>query len=159
MNVLAIWTGQRRRLVALHERYNDDGPLLAFWKRTASTRPASRVAFERRVAGLFPRGQRAAKLGDFTAPPAIGVQVNSESQLATEHGVCRGHIIVAIDGFACDTQKQYLFLRALTVDKPLDIIIWDGKNYRQVIAEVPNRRLQVDLADWSSDPKNPTPIP
>ncbi len=138
-----------KALEALNERYDDEGPLMGFWKRTAATRPASQAAFTAQISRLFPHGQRAAKLTDFTGAPSQGVEMTSESHLGIEHGLRRGHIIVAIDGVACDTQAQYLFLRALSPNKPLDLIVWDGTTYRAVIAEVPDRRLRVDLADWS----------
>ncbi|MBA3699840.1 MAG: hypothetical protein H0W78_13410 [Planctomycetes bacterium] len=139
-----------KALEALHERYDDEGPLLAFWKRTAPRRPESRAAYERQEKTLFPRGQRLAKVSGFSGRPVTGVEVTSNSQLASENDIRLGHVIVAIDGVACDTTAQYYFLRALTVDQPLAIIVWDGNGYRQVIADVPNRRLRVNLADWTS---------
>jgi hypothetical protein len=59
------------------------------------------------IAAVFPKGRREVKLADFAGAPLAGVQITSESDLSRQHGVRKGHVIVAIDGIACDTQRQF----------------------------------------------------
>ncbi len=138
-------------LKALDERYNDKGPLLAFWKRTVAKRPASRTAMEAREKELFPEGRQPVKLADFTAAPTRGLRVTQDSKLSKQHGVKVDCVIVAIDGLRCLTSAQYLAIRdESTSDVPLRLIFWDGKSYREINQKVKNRRLNFDFEEFGA---------
>ncbi|HSI63738.1 MAG TPA: hypothetical protein VLE43_11485 [Candidatus Saccharimonadia bacterium] len=53
-----------------------------------------------------------------------------------------GDIIVALDGVHVENFPQYDLVRSLKpATAPLGLIIWDGAQYREVSAEVPDRRF------------------
>ncbi len=138
-------------LKALDERYNDKGPLLTFWKRTAAKRPASRTAMEAREKELFPEGRKPVKLADFTGAPTRGMRVIEDSKLSKQHGVKVDCIIVAIDGLRCLNGAQYNAIRdESTSEVPLRLIFWDGKAYREINQRLKNRRLNIDTADFGT---------
>jgi hypothetical protein len=132
------------------ERYEDELPLLAFWQRTATQRPASKSGLDGRIRQAFPLGQHTVTMESFKAPPQSGIRIASESPLSLQHGIHRDNIVVALDGIRCETQNQYILVRSLKTDVPLDLIVWNGTTYRHVVADVPDRRLQVNLDDWTA---------
>jgi tetratricopeptide (TPR) repeat protein len=135
-------------LKELNERYNDPGPLVAFWKRTAPMRSASQAAYDAINANYFPKGPQDVQLNGLKNSPTSGIVTTSESKLSLKYGLKKGDVIVAIDNIRCENGKQYVFLRSLNADKPLNIMVWNGKVYKQIIANEPSRKLNFDFDDY-----------
>jgi tetratricopeptide (TPR) repeat protein len=133
---------------AIKERYDDSAPLVSFWKRTASVRSSSKSAYDAICAHYFPKGLKNVQLSDFKSVPTSGIIATSESALSLQYGMKSGYVIVAIDNMRCENGQQYVFLRSLNAKQPLDIIVWNGKAYQQIIADVPNRKLNFDYDDY-----------
>jgi tetratricopeptide (TPR) repeat protein len=136
-----------KAFLAILQRYDDNAPLIGFWKRTAALRPASKRQYEPLFAKNFPMGESKVQLSDFSSAPTLGVRTTTESTLSLEHGLKKGHVIVAIDNIRCENTAQYLFIRSSYINQPLNIIVWDGVAYRQIIADVPKRKLGFDFED------------
>ncbi|MEZ0276879.1 MAG: hypothetical protein ACAH88_18360 [Roseimicrobium sp.] len=74
--------------------------------------------------------------------PDKGVKFSGQSQLTRKWKLKMGDIIVALDGVHVENFPQYDLVRSLKpATAPLGLIIWDGAQYREVSAEVPDRRF------------------
>jgi hypothetical protein len=87
-------------------------------------------------------------LAEFQGPPDDGVLLTSSSSIAMAAGVYLGDIIVAIDGYRVHSEKQYLYVRGLSDDPKFQLIVWNAKGYREIAANVPGRRFNLELADY-----------
>lgn len=139
------WEEAAKYLAAIGERYNDNAPLIAFLERNQERDPKIADAYKQALAPVFPEGIQDAALADFKEAPSDGVEFTSSSQLLVRSGLKLGHIVVALDGHRVQTLEQYLLLRNMKADAPLELIIWDGSAYRQVTATVPNRKFGCDM--------------
>jgi len=130
------------------ERYDDQAPLHAFYRRNRDKDPE----FEKTAASLereaFPGGLTKTVLADFKIPPEDGTTLTSNSASANAAGLHAGDVIVAIDGYRVRTQAQYSFIRGLTEDPNLHLIVWNARGFRELAAKVAGRRFNVDLADY-----------
>lgn len=93
----------------------------------------------------FPDGLVHATLSDFSGSPQGGDQIQNDSDELKAAGLQPKDIIVALDGYRVDSDPQYCFIRALTMDSKMDFIVWRGDKYLEVQASVPGRRMMVEI--------------
>ncbi|HEY0256939.1 MAG TPA: hypothetical protein VGC39_05815, partial [Candidatus Methylacidiphilales bacterium] len=96
----------------------------------------------------FPNGLLATKLADFSGPPADGVAITSDSDTLRAAGLQQGDVMVALGGYRTESEAQYIFVRALSLDAQMDFIVWRAGQYLEIKATVPGRRMMVDLKDY-----------
>ena len=89
------------------------------------------------------------KVAELTASPALGVQFGDDSPLLTAHGLKKGDVIVAVYGFRVENATEYAVLRESTPQTNLVLIVWDGKGYREIDANLPNRRFGAMVQDYT----------
>ena len=51
-------------------------------------------------------------------------------------------------GCLARSKAQYFYLRSLSDDPKIRIIIWNPKGYREIEANLPDRQFGVDLGDY-----------
>lgn len=107
---------------AINERYEDDGPLNAYFMRNKDRDKAIAAQFDATVKKAFPKGLNKALVSEFTGPPVAGVSFTSESPQTKQFGIKVGDVIVALDGYRVDTFPQYKFVRGLKPNGPLELI-------------------------------------
>jgi S1-C subfamily serine protease len=97
---------------------------------------------------LFPQGMTKVTLADFKTPPADGAQLTSTSPASAAAGLHSGDVIVAIDGYLVHNDQQYQYVRGLTADPKLQLIVWNAQGYREIAASAPERRFNVGLKTY-----------
>ncbi len=146
------WAEARRLGEAILERYGDTSPLMRVLYEGKDKDPEAGETWRNFIKALFPEGMKTVALPDFKQSPKHGVLVATNSDLAAGHGIQAGHVIVALDGFTVEDTAQYMLVRGLEADSvPLRLIIWDGTEYREVTAQVPERKLQCQINDFVAD--------
>jgi tetratricopeptide (TPR) repeat protein len=106
---------------------------------------------EKRVSKIFPKGFRKVTLDDYSAPPKFAVSINEDSDLLREVGLKKGDVIVAVDGIAVNGILQYSYIRDANDSPQLDLIVWDGNQFREVNASPPNRRFKANFDDYRAE--------
>jgi tetratricopeptide (TPR) repeat protein len=136
----------------IEERYEDSGPVIAFCIRYKNKTGNSRFdgELQRRTSKYFPKGIEKAGLGDFQTAPTDGVSINEATDLARAAGLKAGNVIVAIDAIRVHNFKQYSVAREMSQTPEMDLIIWQGNNYREIKASPPSRRFGGDFGDYIS---------
>ena len=137
-------------------RYQDDAPLLGLLTRMGPTRPASRAKIDAIVAQRFPRGLVPWNEPPPAEGPTVGVRIATTSAELRRWQLSKGDIIVAVDGTRCDTEQQFLLLRAMGTG-PMRLVVWRGSAYQSMSADPPRRRFGVDLADYSTGAPGSSP--
>ena len=87
-------------------------------------------------------------LSDLKAPPEDGALLTSTSPKATEVGLNKGDVIVAVDGYRVRSSAQYLKVNGLTDNPKIQLIVWSDHGYREIAAEVPGRRFDFVIRDY-----------
>ncbi len=50
-----------------------------------------------------------------------------------------------------DTVAQYIFVRDLDASNPrMDLILWNGNEYVEIVTDLKNRRFRLSLADYKT---------
>jgi tetratricopeptide (TPR) repeat protein len=134
----------------IEERYEDSGPLIAFCLRyknkTGDLRYDPEV--QKRMGKVFPKGVERVGLGDFSGAPADGVLFKEESELLKAAGLKSGDVIVAAYGIRVHNVVQYNYQRDNSKNPELDLIVWQGDEYREIKANPPNHRFGVDIGNY-----------
>ncbi|RBP43819.1 hypothetical protein DES53_105218 [Roseimicrobium gellanilyticum] len=142
MERMEKWEEARAYYEASTERYNAPGGLLQFASRRKEHDPAMAQLYERMMGVQFPSGMRKVTMADFNTVPEKGVAFTGESYHTRQWKLKVGDVIVALDGVLVETFPQYDVVRCLQPGStPLALIIWDGTQYREVAATVPDRRF------------------
>ncbi len=129
------------------ERYNESGPLIAFCKRYKAKTGDTRYDAELQKR-LIQDGTGEASLKAFHAPPVDGVLVLGENGLLHDAGMKTGDVIVAVNGSRVHTFDQYQALCGDDLTLEMTLIVWQGKQYRQIKANPPNHLFGVDMTDY-----------
>jgi tetratricopeptide (TPR) repeat protein len=134
----------------MEERYNDGWPLAAFCIRykTKTGDPRFDKEVQKRLKLLFPRGLEKVTPKSFKGIPDEGVMVYTENELVLQAGLKKGDIIVGLDGLKVYAMMQYQYLREKTTNAPLDLIVWNGREYVEIKANPPNRRFKANFDDY-----------
>ena len=134
----------------IEERYDESGPLMAFFERYKQQTGDARFEPElnRRLKKIFPDGVEKVSLKDFRSPPPDGVSVRQQNDLTTAAGLRIGDVIVALNGTRTHTLNQYMLVRELLTTPELELIVWQGSGYRVIRASPPNHKFNVDFGDY-----------
>jgi tetratricopeptide (TPR) repeat protein len=134
----------------INERYQESGPLAAFYQRHALKNEAGYQAkLDQLAAKIFPQGLKKVTLASFSGPPAAGTRFTETNEALVAAGLSSDQIIVALDGYAVGSEAQYMFVRGISSSPLMDFIVWDGQGYRQIQANQPGRHFGVDMQDYS----------
>lgn len=87
-------------------------------------------------------------------PPTAGVEIITDSELLSQHGLKIGDIIVAIDGVRVRTLAQYIYIHSSLQPPKLPIVIWDGENYRAIEAHLTDLRFGVTMQEFPKPEKD-----
>jgi tetratricopeptide (TPR) repeat protein len=138
----------------IEERYQQAGPLVGFCVRYGSaTGDTNKYAgfLQEKASVLFPRGVERVQLSKFRGPPAQGVMFAQNSELLRQAGLKKGDIVVALNGRRVYYTTQYTYLRAYLAESPMRLIVWQGEQYIEIVANPPNGLFGVSLEDYYSN--------
>jgi tetratricopeptide (TPR) repeat protein len=134
----------------IEERYNEPGPLMLFCTRyklkTGDTKFDREL--ETRLGKLFPKGIEIVHMEDFHAAPRDGVLVREATPVAQNAGLRVGDVIVAAYGVRVHNFDQYDYARDISKSPELDLIVWQGDTYREIIASPPHHRFGGDFGSY-----------
>ncbi len=117
------------------ERYQDSGPLIAFYRRHGGEKPASPYAkkLQRLTSAVFPQGIRKARLEDFHDAPRQGVLVAEANAAVIRAGLKLNDVIVALNGDRTDTFEQYGVVRSSDTKPDMRLIVYrEGTGYLEI---------------------------
>jgi tetratricopeptide (TPR) repeat protein len=142
MERMEKWSEATAYYAAILERYDSPGPLMRFALRSKDRDPAMADLYQKMMDSKFPGGLKKVSFADFTDEPDKGVRFSGQSYHTRKWKLDEGDIIVALDGVLVESFPQYDMVRCLQPDTtPLALIIWDGVKYRELSAQVPERRF------------------
>jgi hypothetical protein len=133
---------------AMQERYDDKGPITAFYYRSREKSPHYAAASDAAMKILFPGGIEKVSPADFQNPPTDGVLVSSNSLLLQQFQLKAGDIFVAIEGCRVHNLAQFAFVRSGSDDPHFTLIVWSGEAYREVSVSTPQRRFNCNIGDY-----------
>lgn len=87
-------------------------------------------------------------------PPNRGITFAEDGPLLRSYQLKKDDVIVAIYGNRVTTTLDYMLLRDQSPKTNLEIIVWDGTSYREVNANVPNKRFGVNILDYKAPIKS-----
>jgi tetratricopeptide (TPR) repeat protein len=135
----------------LEERYQRFDQLVSFCKRYKTT--TGRTDYDeiaaRRTRSVFPEGMEQVSLKNFGNAPKDGMFVDGENAATARAGLHRGDVIVALNGIRVHSKDQYVFVRGLGDEPQLNLIVWQGKQYREIKATPPKRTFGVNLPTYA----------
>jgi hypothetical protein len=149
MERMEKWKEAQSYYEAIEERYGSREPLVGYMLRQKDKSPDVARAYDAMVGEEFPDGMKTVALADFTGAPASGAVITTQSSLISQYGLKVGDVIVALDGYRVDTFGQYGFVRGMKADVPLQLILWDGTQYRELSASVPDRRFECGMETYA----------
>jgi hypothetical protein len=126
------------------ERYGSYA-LPAFY---AKYRDAMPEKYKRYQESLFPDGLHQVTLASFSGAPKGGCQITSDSARLRSAGLLPNDVIVALDGNEVTSEATFYFIRSLSDDPQMDLIIWRNGTYLETKTNTPGRRFGVDLASY-----------
>ncbi len=136
----------------LEERYGKTSPLLSFCSRYVGKTQSPRL--EGRLKAVLERYRPPAlekvSLSDLVGPPKDGAIFAASSPELLKAGLKRGDVVVAIYGARIHGFPEYARLRDINPKTTLEIIVWDGNGYREVVASLPDKKFGVDMPTYSS---------
>jgi tetratricopeptide (TPR) repeat protein len=99
----------------------------------------------------FPDGLVRVGLAFFSGKPQTGCQIGGLSSRLEEAHLEVGDVIVALDGYKVDSERQYGFVQHLTNDSHMDFIIWREGRYIEVKAYLTARRFFAPINDYTGN--------
>lgn len=132
----------------IKERYHDDRSLLSFYARHAATNPEYAARWQAAQTAVFPQGMQTVTLAQLTGAPTEGVLVHGANALSRQCGLKAGAIVVALDGKRVQSMEQYTFVRTLSDDPHLELLVFQDHQYQAIHANVPNRRFELVFTTW-----------
>lgn len=128
----------------IEDRYGDDY-LTEFYAGHPDLFPDQ---YANAVKSLFPDGMQDVTLASFADPPRDGCQFTTSSDALETAQLHVGDVVVALDGHAVHSEKTYRFIRAMSDDPTLDLIVWRGGHYFESKASPPDRRFGNEIGDY-----------
>jgi hypothetical protein len=133
----------------IKDRYEDAQPLMAFYRRqVALGKSEYQSKLQASDGAIFPDGVKKVTLSSFNGPPKSGAILIGESSYTKQYGIQPNYVIVALDGVAVNSNVQYQYVRSLTDDPNMTLILWDGTQYKELKVNLPNRRFGTGLGDY-----------
>ena len=131
------------------DQYGWAGTLAGFYYRQA--RVAKKAEYETRLrstlALALPAGLEPLDLAQFPAPPTDGVVVRKENDNTKRHDIRWGQVIVGLDGFRVRNKETYDVVEELSQSPHMKLLVWRGKSYEAIDAELWDRKFQVTMED------------
>jgi hypothetical protein len=129
------------------DRYDSAQDLTGFYYRQARVgrNPAYEAKLRDALALALPAGLEALDRAALKAPPTDGVVVRSENDNTIRCGIKWGHVIVGLDGFRTRDREAYEVVLALSQSPRMKLVVWRGKSYDDVEAELWDRNFRVDM--------------
>ncbi len=128
------------------ERYRQPGTLTAFYARHREKDPRFATEYDKHLAKIFPEGMpRPIDPGSLTGAPPRGMMLRTVNPKAAALGLKIGDVIVAINGTPVTTMDQYTLVIDSAPDSHIRFTTWNGTSYTTAAADLPDRRLGVDL--------------
>lgn len=125
------------------------GPKDPMWLKTYYTSKGQQDKVSELGKLYFPEGMRKVHLADLSSPPTGGASFAGESSIMRSSGIRGNMVICAVDGYQADNLAQYYYIRDLNPNNPkMNLILWDGTNYQEITATIPNRRFGVGLMEY-----------
>jgi len=130
------------------ERYDSPEAVLGLYFRWKDRQPAFRTKWEKAIGATFPGGLK--RFDPSLAPvhPAKGMKFGGRSARLEEAGIKPGAIVVAVEGYLVENQRQYLTVRSLSLEDPMSLVVFQDGKYQTLATDVPGRRFGVDLVDY-----------
>jgi hypothetical protein len=98
----------------------------------------------------FPNGLQHVGLSSFAGAPQGGCQFIESSDLLQSAGLQEGDVVVALNSFPVVSTSTYKFIRALSDDPAMDLIIWRSGKYQEIKTSAPNRRFGAKFQNYPS---------
>jgi tetratricopeptide (TPR) repeat protein len=124
----------------MQERYDDPGDLAVFYKAHRTANPRFKSGYESIVKSIFPQGLQKVDATKLTYAPDVGISITSSNAKLHEHGLRVGDIFVAVQGYRVANVSQYRFACEMDGTPDLEFIVWNGKHYQTVKANLPEHR-------------------
>jgi tetratricopeptide (TPR) repeat protein len=136
----------------INERYDDSGPLFAFYIRQDNAHPGGsysrkRLRYEHR---LFPNGLQHVTLKDFSGSPSDGAQFTASNSTLDYWKLKAGDVVVAFDGYRIHNEDQYVTVRSFSDSPKMVLIVWHDGRYAEFPLELQGRRFGVNLVTYGS---------
>jgi hypothetical protein len=135
---------------AIKDRYDDPMELAALYAAHPEHFGDKSIQASREA---FPKGMTKVDLSHFQGPPTAGCVYTTDSDLLRQGGLQPGDIVVAFDSYKIESMAQYNYVRALSADPRMHLIIWRNGHYLPMSTSAPNRLFQVTLDDYPPKPK------
>jgi len=139
----------------IDKRYNnrpEEETACLFRMRAVVPDEAMKLGFDKKIKAVFPKGVLKVGLADFSGKPTRGAEFIESNRQFEKSGLRKGMVVVALDGYRTDNYAQYAFIRSLSSDPKMNLIVWDGKQYLSKDVEVSGRVFGVDMRDYSGRP-------
>jgi hypothetical protein len=127
------------------ERYQQPGPLAAFYARHRSGNPRFASEYDKHLAEVFPGGMPRLDPQSLTGRPPHGIVLRTSSPKAAAIGLKAGDVIVAINDTRITNMDQYFFVIDSAPDSHIRFTAWNGHTYITSAGDLPDHRLGVDL--------------
>jgi tetratricopeptide (TPR) repeat protein len=98
---------------------------------------------------IFREGKSSVTLASFNRPPRSGIQFGRSSDHLAAAGLTTNDVVVAIYGFRVENVEQYSYLRDVTPEPSLNLIVWDGSAYKEVVASPPGKKFGSPVITYS----------
>jgi tetratricopeptide (TPR) repeat protein len=131
----------------VQERYKDNSALAQFYQRHAAN-AGYQAKFDQLASTVFPDGMKKVALAGLSGPPSVGITFAQTNDAMRAFGLSSDQVVIALDGYAVQTEAQYVFVRALSDSPAMHFIVWDGHAYREIDGNRPGRRFGVDLKEY-----------
>ena len=139
-------------LVKNEERYGETGALICFCQRQAANSigtPMESVILDT-LERLRPKHLKQVKLADCKGPPIDGVEFRLTTPITKLFGLGEGDVIVAVYGYQVHKVREYERLRDTQLRPDLDLIVWDGKTYREVKCDLADKDFEAPFSDYKA---------
>lgn len=132
-------------LDASKRRYENDDALTGFYLRNKDRDERYASKAEPLLKAKFPDGLQKADLSKFKAPPVVGNKIAKCDYYPKSRGLDKDQIIVALNGYKIDNNKQYQVIRQMALSPILKFIVWDGTEYKEIVAESVNEEHRIGI--------------
>jgi hypothetical protein len=105
------------------------------------------------IAQAFPRGLERISIGALSGPPSDGAEILTETTESARLGLAKGHVMVALDGYRVRTMAQYQLVRAMSDAPKITLIVWDGRQYKELQGSFANRKFGSTFKDYKPGAK------
>jgi tetratricopeptide (TPR) repeat protein len=134
------------------ERYELDNVLHDFYRRNAKADPQYESRAQALVAKHFPRGLEKVDSALEKGPPRRGVLLPKATHEMARAGIDQRAIVVAVDGYRVEDTTQFHFIRAMTPNGPVPLVVYQKGRYETRTLDLVNRYFGVDLGNYEGPP-------